>query len=328
MKRVISKILCIIMVLTVTIMVINQISVYPFIYTFKEVMSHTKMQGNIGAYGEQIKTVHEYDVIYRQHSDGSESAIYLYAPSEMSEKLPLIIYLHGGGWVTGSAESVAWYAKLLASNGFVVASIDYALAPEYKFPVSTKQIVDDMNYLYENADSYQIDSTKIFVGGNSAGAHLASQIGGIVTNDSYRDYFEVPVSVPKDNLKGVILFNGVYDFATASKCRFPFYSKLTWAYLGQKHVMDFAGIEYVSSINSITEDYPDVFITVGDIDPLQPQTEEFLQRLSEYEVSHTAVLWMNEKHNLYHDYIYEMDTEEARYAYNQLIEFLDERITE
>ncbi|KIR03484.1 Alpha/beta hydrolase fold-3 domain protein [Lachnospiraceae bacterium TWA4] len=325
MKKVIKKTLCVLVVLVVVTIVINQISVYPFIYTFKALMSNTKIQGNIGSYEEQIQNVNEYDVIYRRHSDDSESIIYLYAPSGETKRLPLIIYLHGGGWVTGSAKSVEWYAKLLASNGFIVASIDYALAPEYQFPVSTKQIIDDMDYLYENAAEYQIDNTKIFVGGNSAGAHLASQIGGIVTNDSYREYFEVPVSVPKDNLKGVILFNGVYDFRTAPKCKFPFYSKLTWAYLGQKKAKDFDGIDYVSSIKSITENYPDVFITVGDIDPLESQTEEFLNRLEKYKVNNTAVLWTKEKHDLYHDYIYEMDTEEAITAYNQLIEFLNER---
>lgn len=88
-------------------------------------------------------TISEVDLIGKEIIEvpGCPNAeVFLYEKKDGVEKKPLIIYIHGGGWCIGSAAGIEWYAKLLASNGYIVANVDYSLAPEYKYPVSTIQL--------------------------------------------------------------------------------------------------------------------------------------------------------------------------------------------
>lgn len=310
--------------LIIAAVIVNQITVRPFMFVFNSLMNLTDEQGNIGPYAEQIDTVREAGSIEVPVSGYPNAGVTLYEPAGRSGNLPLIVYIHGGGWCTGRASAVRSFAKLLASNGCIVANLDYSLAPEYPYPVSTVQIAEAINYLYEHADDYGIDDKNIFIGGNSAGAHLSSQMGGLFTNADYAKEAGVETRIPAENIRGLLLFNGVYNFDTAGECNFPFYKKLAWAYTGVKDYTRYARIDELSTVKYITENYPPTYITVGDIDPLEPQTLEFIEILEKNNVDYTSLLWTGQNTKLYHDYIYELDTKEAVAAYETAVRFIKE----
>lgn len=311
-------------VLVVLLIVINSVTYKPFISVFQFLMNKTTVQGNIGEWEPIIDNVKKIGV-ETIDVDGCPSAtVSLYAPDSNVSNLPIIVYIHGGGWCTGTASSVEWFAKLLASNGYVVANVDYSLAPEYAYPTSTFQLIEVVNYLYENADDYGYNADKIFIGGNSAGAHLASQLGALVSNPEYANEVGVSVRVPIECISGIILYNGVYNFDTVGECKFPFFDKLAWAYTGKKKYTDYDRIDELSTVKHVTEDYPAVFITVGDADPLQSQTTEFIQKLEENKVNVRKLLWTDSNTDLWHDYMYEQNRKEAQEALRDTIQFLDE----
>jgi acetyl esterase/lipase len=293
--------------------------------TFRALTNKITEQGNIGSYEDEIKTIKESDVVTIPVAGYPDAEITLYSPDEEYDSLPVILFIHGGGWSIGKASDVKSFAKLLASNGYIVANLDYALAPEYKYPASTIQIINTINYLYENADTYKIDNTKIFIGGNSAGAHLSSQAGAIVTNNEYAKTIGVDVRVPTDSIKGLLLYNGVYNFDTVGDCNFPGFSKLVWSYTGEKIYSKYKRINELSSIKYITENYPVTFITVGDTDPLEPQAYEFVEVLENNNIVYTSLFWTGTDSGLNHDYIYDLQTKEARIAYDITVQFLEER---
>lgn len=305
-------------------LIVNQITVRPFMFVFNSLMNLTDEQGNIGPYAEQIETFREMDSFEVPVSGYPNAGVTLYEPAGRSKELPLIVYIHGGGWCTGRASAVRSFAKLLASNGYIVANLDYSLAPDYPYPVSTVQIAEAINYLYEHADDYGIDENSIFIGGNSAGAHLSSQMGGLFTNADYAKDVGVETRVLAKTIKGLLLFNGVYNFDTAGDCNFPFYKKLAWAYTGVKDYTQYGRIDELSTVKHITEEYPPTYITVGDIDPLEPQTLEFIEMLEKSDVDYTSLLWTGQNTKLYHDYIYELDTKEAAAAYEAAVRFMQE----
>ena len=313
--------------LIIAVVLVNQISVRPFMLVFNSLMNLTDEQGNIGSYAEQIETVREVGSIEVPVSGYPNAGVTLYEPVNRSEALPLIVYIHGGGWCTGRASAVRSFAKLLASNGYIVANLDYSLAPEHPYPASTVQITEAINYLYEHADDYGIDDKNIFIGGNSAGAHLSSQMGGLFTNADYAKEVGVETRVPAENIKGLLLFNGVYNFDTAGECNFPFYKKLAWAYTGVKDYTQYERIDDLSTVKHIMEEYPPTYITVGDIDPLEPQTLAFIEMLEKHKVDYTFLLWTGQNTKLYHDYIYELDTKEAVAAYEAAVRFMKEHTT-
>ena len=108
--------------------------------------------------------------------DQDEIKIRIYTP-EGEGPFPIIVYYHGGGWVLGDLETADGSCHILANKtGHVVVSVDYRLAPEYKFPVPFNDAYDALKWVAENADSINGDASKISVSGDSAGGNLAAAV--------------------------------------------------------------------------------------------------------------------------------------------------------
>lgn len=95
-----------------------------------------------------------------------------------AEKPPLAVYVHGGAWRAGSKSDVP-IAKLL-EHGFAIASVDYRLSTQARFPAQVHDIKAAIRFLRANADTFHINAAKIAIIGSSAGGHLAALVG--VTN--------------------------------------------------------------------------------------------------------------------------------------------------
>ena len=101
----------------------------------------------------------------------------LYAPSSSPSdaKLPVLLYLHGGGFTIGSVETHDSLCRQLAlRSGAAVLSLDYRLAPEHRFPAAVDDCWAVMQWLFASADTLGLDGTRIAVGGDSAGGTLAA----------------------------------------------------------------------------------------------------------------------------------------------------------
>ena len=103
------------------------------------------------------------------------------AYQQLNKKLPLVVYIHGGGFQNGNKEGDEFMNPLLAQNGFVVANIDYRLGFDPSdqqgiikaFYRGAQDLDAALRYLVHNANKYNIDTTAIFIGGSSAGGVLA-----------------------------------------------------------------------------------------------------------------------------------------------------------
>ena len=115
------------------------------------------------------------DVVEEQYSvrcDGEPVALTLYRKSDR-EKQPVLLWIHGGGYILGSADDDR--AKLIAKHlDCTVISVDYRLAPEHPFPAGLNDCHAALGWLYEEAGMLGIDPKRIAIGGASAGAGLAA----------------------------------------------------------------------------------------------------------------------------------------------------------
>jgi acetyl esterase/lipase len=95
---------------------------------------------------------------------------------------PFIVYMHGGGWSGGTARTTGtfenWPSVLasIAAKGYVVASVDYRLSGEAKFPAAAQDIKAAIRWLRTNATTYHVDKSRGLVWGPSAGGHLAALV--------------------------------------------------------------------------------------------------------------------------------------------------------
>lgn len=123
------------------------------------------------------------------------------------ETLPLLVYIHGGGWRSGSKRNpliMKTYGQYFIEHGMAVASIDYRLNSKNPYPDQNNDIACAITYLNDHASELMIDIHKMIFFGESAGGQLASFAA---LNIPYKSYdYEAPV--------GVIDFYGVSDFST------------------------------------------------------------------------------------------------------------------
>ena len=105
--------------------------------------------------------------------DGAQLAGRLYAPSH--DKLPVLLYFHGGGFTIGSVQTHDILCRELSRlSGAAVLSLDYRLAPEYQFPCAVHDAWDGLQWLREQGAALGLDTTRLAVGGDSAGGTLAA----------------------------------------------------------------------------------------------------------------------------------------------------------
>jgi len=103
--------------------------------------------------------------------------IRIYAAQEQTTNQPVVMYFHGGGWVLGDLETHdALCRQLAVETGFAIASVEYGLAPENKFPGPLEDCFAAVKYVSSNAEALGVDPGKIAVVGDSAGGNLAAAV--------------------------------------------------------------------------------------------------------------------------------------------------------
>ena len=126
--------------------------------------------------------------------DPVENKLDVYRPKNAQGKIPVIVSVHGGGWVYGDKELYQFYGMTLAQRGFAVVNFTYRLAPEAKFPAPLEDTNNVISWMYENQEEYGLDMDHVFMVGDSAGGHLCGLYSAICTNPEYAvNYtFKVP----------------------------------------------------------------------------------------------------------------------------------------
>lgn len=162
----------------------------------------------------------------------------LYKPASSSQPRPLVIYIHGGGWLAGhprhSGAFEDWPGVLasIAARGYVVASVEYRLSSEAPFPAAVQDVKAAIRWLRAHASEFGIDKSRVVVWGGSAGGQLAALVGascgigeleppGAAANQRPEPGAATPPpsearsaeNIESDCVQGVIAWYGVFDFS-------------------------------------------------------------------------------------------------------------------
>jgi acetyl esterase/lipase len=124
---------------------------------------------------ETTDAVVQRDLAY-EHVNGRAVRLDLYSPRNASSRLPVIIWLHGGGWSKGRKEGRS-PAVSLVDDGYAVASVDYRLTDVASFPAQIEDCKAAVRWLRANSSKYNLDPDRIGVWGFSSGGHLAALLG-------------------------------------------------------------------------------------------------------------------------------------------------------
>jgi acetyl esterase/lipase len=128
----------------------------------------------------------------------------IYTPDD-GKDLPVVFWVHGGGWQTGDKTSVQIKPRVFVERGFVFVSTNYRLLPDVEMDVLIRDVAKSLGWVHKNIAKYGGDSKRIFVMGHSAGAQLAALL---CIDDRYLKAEGVPFEV----LKGCVPVDGdTYD---------------------------------------------------------------------------------------------------------------------
>lgn len=115
----------------------------------------------------------------------------IYYPEGTANKLPVIIDVHGGGWMYGYKDLNKHYNLKLASMGFLVASISYRLVDDVRLYEQIRDIFTAYKWLGDNLKNYPADTNNIFLTGDSAGGHFACVSAAINISENLRADFDI-----------------------------------------------------------------------------------------------------------------------------------------
>ena len=259
----------------------------------------------------------------------------LYQPIDIQqfEKRPTVIWIHGGGWISGAKDNARGYFKLLAAQGYNVVSVQYQFAPQAIYPTQLYQINNALRFIQQNAKQYHIDADQLFLAGDSAGANLASHYAALLTNPNFAKESGFTASIQASQLKGLILHCGIYDMNAFINTAPDEIKLIEWgvnnlvqAYTGnQKDNPEY--LKRLSPIQHLTKDYPPVFISGGNKDFLtDTQSIPFVKALQEKQIPVQAVFYPESKEWLVHEYQFFLGKKASQQTFDQTILFLKKNV--
>ena len=240
-------------------------------------------------------TTYDGDVSYLDY-EGNEYALSVWLPKNTEDRhCPVLLWIHGGGWISGSRHDSAAHCRFFSEHGYLVASVEYPLSTgeTHLYDIQQGAIAKAVQWLKHHAASFGGDPNRLYLGGSSAGGNLAVAVAArinkgeldTVLGDRLPKIRAVSVCYP------AIDPEGVYD-----KCDIVFRSRIhnvcntNWGGSPKEYPERYAesnGAELVDSSMAPT------LMMYGKLDHLIPYTtyKKFITRMSELEVDTSSIVF-------------------------------------
>jgi acetyl esterase/lipase len=263
----------------------------------------------------------------RYAPNGPDAVLDIHRPAAVRAGAPTIVWIHGGGFVSGRRSDITNYAKVLAGHGFTVVNLDYTIAPEAHYPGPIRQVNEALAFLTRNGAALGIDPQRLVLAGDSAGAQIAAQTAAVITNPDYAAAVGVKPGTTAANLAGVLLYCGVYDISGMGKDGGVlgwFVQSAGWAYSGKRDWRGDALFKTMTVAPHVTAAFPPAFISAGNADPLGPQSVAMARALEAAGVKVEQLFFPpGYQPPLGHEYQFDLDTDAGRLALTKSVDWLN-----
>ncbi|WP_396047735.1 alpha/beta hydrolase [Aeromicrobium sp. UC242_57] len=225
------------------------------------------------------------------YGDDDRETLDVWFPADLAatEALPVIVWVHGGGWIGGSKDDIAPYAQILASRGFTTIGVNYSLAPGERYPRQVQQANTALDFVTRRAGELHVDPARILLAGDSGGAHIAAQLAAGITDPATADELELVPAVQPQQVAGLLLACGAFDLRALVDDVGGVVEQYVDAYLGTTLLDSLLG---KASVNrGVTDAFPATWLTGGNADPLTPQVKAFAATLQDKGVDVETLFW-------------------------------------
>ncbi len=216
-----------------------------------------------------------------------ETHVYIYVPEEKRETYPVMVNLHGGGFVKGHRDQDVVFGRNMAQNaGYVVVDVDYHTAPEYRYPYALEECYDVTKYVAEHPEEFWTDLSALVLIGHSAGGNLvcgvefmAQESGAFQPSGLILDYPPTSfVNRPED-----------CRYANAPYTRIPPEQSRKYRewYIDKAHIREITASPVLATQEEL-ENFPPVLMIMAEQDSLSAEGVELAAKLIDAGVTVTA----------------------------------------
>lgn len=190
------------------------------------------------------------------------------------KKHPILLYIHGGGFIKGDKDYRVTNSEYFAHHGYFVYNIDYRMPPDVSLIENFSDIIHAFNYIDTLAQTYNIDTSKIVVSGDSSGAYQTAMLTALANDNELRNLLDLPEIHGKP--QAIALMCGLYNLEKllSGPSIFGIVPETASMILGFKinkdmsNVGEYEYINFVSPDRLINENWPPVFLAWANEDVL------------------------------------------------------------
>lgn len=245
----------------------------------------------------------------------NDIGIRIYSPEEKKER-PLMVFIHGGGWIGGSIDAVHDYCSAISDRAdVVVVSVDYHLAPEARFPEGLEDCYLALKWATENSKELNIDLNNVTVSGDSAGGNYSAVLSFMARE---RKEFKINRQIllyPATDLTQMI-------GAGIGKQEAAFGQAMIELYLKDKSKVNDVNVSPM--LNTDFKNLPEALLVVGDLDFLKESTLEYAKKLQFGGNKVSFSLYKNTRHAFIDNTGY---CKQAEDLIDEVTEFINSKIT-
>lgn len=281
----------------------------------KEVLSYPDTFNDTLSKLKVIKSL-EYKSVYPSNTYD------IYRPIDKPDA-PLLIWLHGGFFIAGDKSGVENVCASIAARGFTVIAMNYALAPEHKYPTAIIQLDELITYLKQNAD---LNTSRIALAGDSAGGYIVAQYCAMLSNVNMQNVANLHLANSKDDIKACVLTCAPIDISMVRGLNskldrlLPIFGR---AYFGKGKWYNNDKFVQTKTIDYVSGEFPPSFLTDGNHVSFELQNRCLGEKLRSVGVECKELYFDKDNGNVEHEYLFTLTDEKALLALDKICKFLD-----
>lgn len=223
-----------------------------------------------------------------KYGDGKRETLNLIYHKDRTAREPLFIYVHGGGWCSGLLDMRNTYCQEVVANGWFGVNVGYQYAPMMTFPDQFKQIYKAIDWIFDHAEEFNVDTSKVLLGGESAGSYFIFYMAMMALDHGMYDKLGIDFKHRDDFKVTAMISNcGAINFETLADNKFPGMKYMINAFTGYSHKeikanLDKEEIRILSP--EIHEGFPPTMLIYASKDYLKTESFAVAKRFDELRI--------------------------------------------
>jgi acetyl esterase len=238
--------------------------------------------------------------------------------------LPVYIYFHGGGWTSGDKAPLTKYAASQAIEGMVVVNANYRMATRFTIGHMMHDANDVLSWVKRNIHEYGGDPTRIIIGGDSAGGHIAALLTAAANDEALAEHYGIDVQIEPLHLRGLVQHCSIADFSVMFERGFVLSLNFLRMLLPERGrgLSLRAAAKFLSPIEWLDKGFPPVFITTSERDYFYRANLNFIEALRRRSLTVDTVIYGRHRTNTRHTWQQDARHPESQEVYQRLGSFV------